>query len=38
VATKGQTISELIIEIIVSPKIRTKNCQDCCSHYTGQKS
>ena len=26
--TKGQTISEEIYEVIVSPKIRTKNCQD----------
>ena len=30
VATKGQTISEWIYEVIVSPKIRTKNCQDFC--------
>ena len=28
--TKGQTISEWIYEVIVSPKIRTKNCQDFC--------
>ena len=35
---KGQTISEWIYEVIVSPKIRTKNCQDFCPHYTGQKS
>ena len=27
---KGQAISEQIYEIIVSPKIRTKNCQDFC--------
>ena len=26
---KGQTISEWIYKVIVSPKIRTKNCQDC---------
>ena len=35
---KGQTISEWIYEVIVSPKIQTKNCQDFCPHYTGQKS
>ena len=29
-STKGQTISEWIYEVIVSPKIRTKNCQDFC--------
>ena len=28
--TKGQLISEWIYEVIVSPKIRTKNCQDFC--------
>ena len=28
--TKGQTISEWVYEVIVSPKIRTKNCQDFC--------
>ena len=27
---KGQTISEWIYEVIVSPKIQTKNCQDFC--------
>ena len=38
-ATKGQLISEWIYEVIVSPKIQTKNCQDfCCPHYTGQIS
>ena len=37
-ASKGQTISEWIYEVIVSPKIRTKHCQDFCPHYTGQKS
>ena len=36
--SKGQLISELIYEVIVSPIIRTKNCQDFCPHYTGQKS
>ena len=35
---KGPLISEWIYEVIVSPKIRTKNCQDFCPHYTGQKS
>ena len=35
---KGQSISEWIYEVIVSPKIRTKNCQDFCLHYTWQKS
>ena len=35
---KGQLISESINEVIVSPKIRSKNCQDFCPHYTGQKS
>ena len=35
---KGQLISEWIYEVIVSPKIRTKHCQDLCPHYTGQKS
>ena len=32
-AAKGQLISELIYEVIISPKIRTKNCQDFCPHY-----
>ena len=32
--TKGQIISEWIYEVIVSLKIRTKNCQDFCPHYT----
>ena len=32
---KGQTISEWIYEVIVSPKIRTKNSQAFCPHYTG---
>ena len=27
---KGQLISECIYEVIVSPKIRMKNCQDFC--------
>ena len=36
--TKGQSISEWIFEVIVSPKIQMKNCQDFCPHYTGQKS
>ena len=27
---KGQIISERIYEVIVSPKIQTKNCQDFC--------
>ena len=35
---KGQTISEWIVEVIISPKIWTKNCQDFCPYYTGQKS
>ena len=35
---KGHLISEWIYEVIVSPKIRTKNCQDFCPHYTRQKS
>ena len=35
---KGQLISEWIYKVIASPKIRTKNCQDFCHHYTGQKS
>ena len=35
---KGQLISEWIYRDIVSPKIRTNNCQDSCPHYTGQKS
>ena len=35
---KGQLISESIYEVIVSHKIRTKNCQDFCPQYTGQKS
>ena len=35
---KGQLISEWIYQIIVSPKIRSKNCQDFCFHYTGQNS
>ena len=30
---KGQTISEWIYEVIVSPKIQTKNCQDFCPVY-----
>ena len=30
VPSKGQKISELIYEVIVSPKIRTKSCQDFC--------
>ena len=34
---KGQLISEWIYQVIVSPKIQTKNCQDFCPHYTGQK-
>ena len=34
---KGQLISEWINEFIVFPKIQTKNCQDFCPHYTGQK-
>ena len=29
-AVKGQLISEWIYEVIVSPKIRTKNCQNFC--------
>ena len=32
---KGRLISKLIYEVIVSPKIRTKNCQDFCPHRTG---
>ena len=36
--SKAQLISEWIYEVIVSPKIQTKNCQDFCPHYTGQKS
>ena len=28
VEIKGQTISEWIYEVIVSPKIQTENCQD----------
>ena len=35
---KDQFFSELIYEVIVSPKIQTKNGQDFCHHYTGQKS
>ena len=35
---KGQLISEWMYELIVSPKIRTKNCQDICPHSTGQKA
>ena len=35
---KGQLISEWIYEVIVFSKLRTKNCQDFCPHYTGQKS
>ena len=35
---KGQLISEWIYDLIVSPKIWTKNCQDFCPPYTGQKS
>ena len=27
---KGQTISEWIYEVIISPKIWTKNCQEFC--------
>ena len=38
VDSKGQLISEWIYEVIVSPKIWMKNCQDFCPHYTGQKS
>ena len=34
-SSKGQLISELDYKIIVSPKIRTKNCQEICPHYTG---
>ena len=30
--TKGQLFSEWIHEVIVSPKIRMKNCQDFCPH------
>ena len=30
ILSKGQTISEWIYEVIVSPKIRVKNCQDFC--------
>ena len=30
---KGQLISEWIFEVIVSPKIQTKNYQDFCPHY-----
>ena len=37
-ATKGQLISEWICEFIISSKIRTKNCQDFCPHYTGHQS
>ena len=36
--TKGQLISEWSHEVIVSSKIRTKNCQSFCPHYKGQKS
>ena len=36
--TKGQLISEWIFKVTISPKIRTKNCQDFCPHCTGQKS
>ena len=36
--TKGQLISEWIYKVTVFPKIRTKNCQDFCPHYTGQIS
>ena len=35
---KGQLISEWIYEVIASPKIQTKNCQDFCTQYTRQKS
>ena len=35
---KGQSISEWIYEVIVSPKIQTKKYYDFCPHYTGQKS
>ena len=38
--SKGQYISEGIYEVIISPKIRTKNCKDFCpvlKHSTGQK-
>ena len=34
--SKGQTISEWIYEVIISPKKWTKNC--FCPHYLGQKS
>ena len=33
---KGQLISEWIYEVIVSPKIRTKNCQDFCPSTQGR--
>ena len=33
ILAKGQTISEWIYEVIVSPKIRTKNCQNFCPVY-----
>ena len=36
--SKGQTISEWICEVIVSPKIRTNNCQDFCPVLWGQIS
>ena len=36
--TKSQLILEWIYEVIVSSKILTKNCQNFCPHYTGQKS
>ena len=35
---KGQFISECLYEVIVSPKVRTKNRQYFCPHYIGQKS
>ena len=35
---KGQSISEWIYEVNVSPKILTKNRQDFWPQYTGQKS
>ena len=36
--TKGQLFSEWIYEVIVSPKKRTKNCQDFCPVLWEQKS
>ena len=35
---KGQLFSGWIYEVIVSPKMWTRNYQDFCPHYTGQKS